>query len=189
MYYPADGTQLFDTNGQRKYLHASESRRLLAAAARANRETRLFCLLLHYTGCRLSEALALTPRRLDLQTQCVVFRTLKRRKQTYRAVPVPTHLMHELVSLAADREPEAPLFAWSRQTGWRRIKGLMQEAGIVGPQATPKGLRHFFGVHAIGEKVPESAVQRWMGHARSRNTQIYTLVTGAEERALAKRMW
>ncbi len=184
-----DDGQLFDGDGQRKYLQAGEAKRLLAAAARADVATRLFCELLYYTGCRISEGLELTPRRLDPETGRVVFRTLKRRKLVYRAVPVPAKMMRPLMALADGRDPDAPLFPWSRQTGWRRIKALMEAAGIEGPQATAKGLRHQYGVLAIEKKVPEGTLKKWMGHARLRNTQIYTFVTGPEERALARRMW
>jgi integrase/recombinase XerD len=187
--YALDETRLFDGHGQRKYLLATEARRLLAAAARADERTRLFCRLLYYSGCRLSEGLALTPRLLDTEALRVVFRTLKRRRLVYRAVPIPATLMRDLLALARASAPDDRLFPWSRQTGWRHIKALMQIAGITGPQATPKGLRHQFGVHAIGQKIPEGTLQRWMGHAKGSSTQIYTFTVGAEERALAKRMW
>lgn len=185
----ADESRLFDNEGQRKYLLAAEAKRFLAAAADRERATRLFAELLFYTGCRISEGLELTPRRLDRAGQRVVFRTLKRRKLVYRAVPIPVHLLRGLLILAKGREPDARIFPWSRQTGWRRICAMMIAAGIEGPQATPKGLRHQFGVHAIGRKVPEGTLKRWMGHSRLCNTHIYTFVEGAEERALAKRMW
>ena len=183
--------QLFDLNGQRKYLTRREARALLAAARKTDRRTRLFCRLLYYTGCRISEALQITPRRLDTETGRVIFRSLKRRHTVYRGVPVPRRFIGELLAYARalELEPDAPLFPWCRQTGWRRIRALMEAAGIDGPQATPKGLRHQYGVLAIDRKVPESTLQRWMGHARRRNTHIYTFAIGAEERALADRMW
>lgn len=187
--HAVDESKLFDAEGQRKYLLAGEAKRFLAAAARADLETRLFAQLLYYTGCRISEALEMTPRRLDRAGKRVVFRTLKRRKLVFRAVPVPVQLVTALMAHGRGCEPDQLLFPWSRQTGWRKICAIMSAAGIEGPQATPKGLRHQFGVHAIGSKVPEGTLQRWMGHARVRNTHIYTFVEGAEERALAKRMW
>jgi integrase/recombinase XerD len=187
--FTVDEARLFDAFGQRKYLLATETRRLLAAAASADQRTRLFCCLLYYSGCRLSEGLALTPRLLDIEAMRVVFRTLKRRKLVYRAVPIPAKLMRELAAISRNAAADDRLFPWSRQTGWRHIKALMQIAGITGPQATPKGLRHQFGVHAISQKIPESTLQRWMGHSNGSSTQIYTFTIGAEERALAKRMW
>jgi integrase len=93
------------------------------------------------------------------------------------------------MTLSHGYDPEQRLFPWTRQTGWRRIKVLMEAAAIAGPQATPRGLRHRLGVHAIGMQISESAVGRWLGHASPKSTRIYTFALGAEERALARRMW
>ena len=83
--YETDEGALFTLDGQRKYLVAAETRRLLRAAERADQETRLFCLLLYFTGCRISEGLAVTRRRLDRETCRVIFRTLKRRRRKARS--------------------------------------------------------------------------------------------------------
>lgn len=48
----------------------------------------------------------------------------------------------------------------------------MRTAAISGPAATPKGLRHAFGVAAF-QTVPPHIVQRWLGHASLRTTAIY----------------
>jgi hypothetical protein len=96
--------------------------------------------VLAYAGCRISEALALTVHHIDAERFMVTIRTLKRRKLVYRAVPVP-QAMIELLRRHADT-----LF-WSmhRVTAWRVIKATMRLAGIAGPMACPKGLRHGFG--------------------------------------------
>ncbi|WP_067734194.1 tyrosine-type recombinase/integrase [Novosphingobium naphthalenivorans] len=180
---------LFDLHGQRKYLNTQEARRFLAAANKAATPERLFCLVLFYTGARISEVLELNPRRLDVSDRRIIFRTLKRRKLSYRAVPVPTRLIRELNALARPLGQDDRLFPFCRQTGWRIIKNIMERARIDGPQATPRGLRHQFGIHAIEVQVPESLLQRWMGHARARTTRVYTVFGGGEERRLAKRMW
>ncbi|OLF71847.1 hypothetical protein AWH62_11980 [Maricaulis sp. W15] len=65
----------------------------------------------------------------------------------------------------------------------------MAAAEIVGPQATPKGLRHTFGTHAMLQGVPITLVKKWMGHARLQTTEIYLDVIGPEERDLARKMW
>ena len=187
--YGGDADSLYDGQGQRKYLHQKEVRRLLAAAERGDSVTNLFCQVLYYAGCRLSEALELTPRRLDVETCCIIFRTLKRRKLTFRHVPVPKPLLTALLAHADGRDPHALLFPWCRQTGWRRIKALMDAAAISGPQATPKGLRHQFGCRGVSNQVPESSVGKWLGHANPKSTHVYTAVTGDEAQALAKRMW
>ena len=65
----------------------------------------------------------------------------------------------------------------------------MADAGIRGPQASPKGLRHGFGVAAVQAGVPLNLIQRWLGHASLETTSIYTQVIGDEERALADRIF
>ena len=180
---------LFTPYGQRKYIDAREARRLRAAAASASKPERLFCELLLYSGARISEALAVTPEHIDLSLHLVVFRTLKRRCVVHRAVPMPSRLTRELAALAAECPPGVPVFAWSRAHGWRVITRLMEKADIHGPQACPRGLRHYFGVNAISHRVPESMLQRWMGHASRKSTSIYTFAIGREERAVAARMW
>lgn len=188
MHFVAE-TRLFTAQGHRKYVDAREARLLLAAAAKADRHTRLFCELLHYSGCRISEALAVSGAHVDTCTNMVVFRTLKRRRSVYRAVPIPDSLANALAGLAEGCAPGARLFPWSRMHGWRIISRLMAQAGIDGPQANPRGLRHAYGVNAITHSVPESMLQRWMGHASIRSTATYTFAMGPEERAMAARMW
>lgn len=180
---------LFDAAGQRKYLCGGEHRRFLAAAARMDPEGRAFCWLLAFTGCRISEGLELTPERFDPETGHVIFRTLKRRKASFRAVPIPPELMRELRRLARGKSRDQRLWDWCRQTAWRRICWAMTEAGITGTQAMPKGLRHGFGILNAEQNVPANLTQRWMGHARLETTAIYQHAVGREERAFAQRLW
>ena len=189
MTRPVGDPQLFDGHGRRKYLQRAETQRLLVAASKADRQTRLFCHLLFYTGCRISEALAVRPDRLDHPACHVIFQTLKRRRPVFRAVPIPAALSAGLAALARGKPLDQPLFPFCRQTAWRKVKTLMAQARISGPQATPKGFRHAFGVLGVQCSIPESALARLMGHATTKSTQIYTFVTGDEERALVRRMW
>lgn len=184
-----DGLALRDRHGRRKYVSEGEWQRFLKAASSADRETRALCLLLAFTGCRISEALALTPGRVDFETGHVVLRTLKRRRVAYRAVPVPGPVLTELRALCEARGPSDPLWTWCRQTAWRRIKDVMCQARVRGIQATPKGLRHGFGVAAAESNLPMGLTQRLMGHASIETTAIYQAVVGREEKAFARRLW
>lgn len=65
----------------------------------------------------------------------------------------------------------------------------MAAAGITGLHASPKGLRHGFGVHAVRAAVPLNLLQRWLGHADIATTAIYADAMGAEEREIAAQMW
>ena len=85
---------LFDRQGRRLYLTAKERGAFVEAANGAPREARTFCLVLVYTGCRISEALALTPRSFDFSGRAIVLETLKKRRAgVYRTVPMPQNAL------------------------------------------------------------------------------------------------
>ena len=65
----------------------------------------------------------------------------------------------------------------------------MAAARVYRLPASPKGLRHAYGVHAVLSGVPLPLVQKWLGHADISTTAIYTDVLGPEEREIAARMW
>ena len=189
---------LYDTQGGRLYLTADE-RRAFIAAATADRPVRTLCTVLHDTGCRISEALALTSESIDLSGRAVMFESLKKcRRGIYRAVPVPLTLLNTLDMVHGIREaqrrgggqPNRPFWPWARNTAWRHVKAVMADAGIPdGPHRTPKGLRHGYGVHAISSGVPLNMLSKWMGHATLEVTAIYANALGAEEQGIAARMW
>ena len=191
------GGSLFGPSGSRKYLNASERQQFLDSALSLPPKQRSFCLMLAWSGGRISEILALTPASIDLTTGVATIQTLKRRKPgIVRQVPLPDNVLRDLdrifglrhrqcdPQLATDR-----LWHWSRTTAWRCIKKAMARAGITGGPAMPKGLRHSFGVNAFQANVPPHLVQRWLGHASLRTTGIYADVLGPDERAFAARMW
>src|SRR3954467_5580401 len=143
---PQTGMQLFDAEGHRFYLTEDERRAFIAAAAKAPREVRTFCGVLHATGCRISEALALTPQQVDLSGRVIMFESLKKRRRgVFRAVPVPPELLDALDLVHGLREAQrrgqakALLWPWSRMTAYRRVQGVIAVAGIPdGPHACPK---------------------------------------------------
>jgi len=70
--------KLFNENGQRKYLNAVERKAFKSAAEKQPREVRTFCLVIYYTGCRISEALALTSERIDWEENTITIKKLRR---------------------------------------------------------------------------------------------------------------
>jgi len=190
--------QLYDAAGQRKYLTKEERDAFLKAAEHADRQVRTLCMTLTYTGCRISEALQLTADRVDLSGKVIVFESLKKRRRgLYRAVPVPAPLLDALDLVHGLREAQrardggrsVQLWPFGRATAWRRVHEIMEKAGISGPQASPKGLRHGFGVAAVQAGIPLNMVQKWLGHAQLSTTAIYADAVGEEEQAIAERMW
>src|SRR3954468_969890 len=104
---PPTGRPLFDPEGRRLYITEDERRAFIAAAAKAPREVRTFCGVLHATGCRISETLALTAQQIDLSGRVVVFESLKKRKRgIFSAVPVPPELLDALDMVHGVREAQ-----------------------------------------------------------------------------------
>lgn len=188
---------LFSPTGARKYLNNAERRRFQSAVATLSSRDRLFCEVLLWGGGRVSEILALTPDAIDIDNGSIALVTLKRRKQgVVRQIPLPRPVIRDLANEFRLRKSQADpvtetrrLWPWSRTTAWRLIKKVMSEAHVAGLQASPKGLRHTFGVNAFQVNVPPHLVQRWLGHASLRTTTIYADVSGREERRFAARMW
>jgi integrase/recombinase XerD len=190
--------QLYDPNGHRKYLTPAERQNFIQASESAIRQVRTFCGTLVHTGCRISEALGLTADRIDIDDGVIVIESLKkRRKGVYRAVPVPSafldtlDLVHDVKAArrGPDRGRSVYLWPWSRPTGWRHVRAVMESAGIAGLHATPKGLRHGFGIKAVVSNVPLNLAQKWLGHAQLATTAIYLNAIGPEEKQIAERMW
>jgi integrase/recombinase XerD len=191
--------QLFDSQGNRKYLTREERDKFILSAEGYSPEIRTLCGVLAYTGCRISEALNLTVDRIDLEAETVVFESLKKRVGGhFRAVPVPPqfldtlNLVHQVRARQRQKGKRRKDLLWEcdRTTAWRHIKEVMEAAGLTGnPAATPKGLRHCFGVTAVSSGIPLNMVQKWLGHAQLSTTAIYADAVGEEEKSIAAKMW
>lgn len=187
---------LYAANGARKYLNRDERQRALAEMANLPPDRALFCLTLAWTGARVSEVLALTPSSFQVERGVVAVRTLKRRKHHVREVPIPPDLVLALdrhFNLSAlQRDPQradSRLWPWHRTTTWRLVKRVTMLCQISGRRASPRGLRHAFGVGTLQAGVPLNLTQRWLGHARISTTAIYAAASGPDEVTFAARFW
>ncbi|GIT93328.1 hypothetical protein JANAI61_37860 [Jannaschia sp. AI_61] len=196
--------RLHDTAGNRLYLNAEERAAFLAVARKQPARDRTLCETLHFTGCRPSELLEITPAKVDLSGGTITIRSLKKRKDAsggqkivFRSVPVPPDYLDTLNTAHGVREAQrsrkaanAPIWPLSRVRVWQIVKRIMIEAGIPdAPQRTPKGLRHGFGINATVNGIPLHMLQKWMGHAQLTTTAIYADAVGKEEQDIASRMW
>ena len=181
----------------RKYLTAKERRLFFTVIGRHPKPTtQTLARTLALTGCRVSEALAIRACDVDLEAAEIRIATLKRRREHWRAVPIPQDLVSALDLVhrvrAAQGTPRArtrPLWTVTRQSAHRQITHLMRDAGISGPQATPRGLRHAYGVAAVQAGVPLTTIAAILGHANISTTAIYTTAIGADARELISRVW
>ncbi len=109
-------------------------------------------------------------------------------------MPLPGAFIQKLERIHAvralkSRHSADQLWNFSRSTGWRRMQQVMKAAKVAGIRASSRGLRHSYGVHAIMTKIPETKVQKYMGHASKSTTAIYMDAIGPEDREIARRMW
>lgn len=190
---------LYDRKGKRKYLNQDERNLFEQAAKESEREIRTFCLMLLYTGCRISEALALKVNSIDFSSKAATFRTLKKHRdkhgkerRIYRSVPLPDHFLDELNlvhNLKKAKKEELRIWSWSRATASRKVAAVMQKANINGIHGCPKGLRHSFVITCLEKQIPLNMAQKWAGHSSLTTTAIYADALGLEERNIASRLW
>jgi len=193
---------LFTRQGERKYLSAGERARFYAALDMLDEASHTFCEMIYWTGCRPAEALAMTAASISVENCQVVICSLKKRRalkgRHFRIVPLPrpfiehlvrTHGLSGTTANGGAAAADARLWPFSRTTGWARMAAVMSAAGIAGPKACARGLRHSFGVNAALRHVPETRIQKWLGHANLATTAIYLDMAALEDREMAQRMW
>lgn len=185
---------LYDQKGNRKYLTQNERQQFEQAAKEGEREIRTFCLMLLYSGCRISEALELSVKSIDFSSKAVIVRTLKKKgdKKVYRSIPLPDHFLDELNlvhNLKKEKNKNLKIWSWARATASRKVDEVMQKANIKGIQACPKGLRHGFVITCLEKQIPLNMAQKWAGYSSLTTTAIYADALGPEERNIASRLW
>ena len=182
---------MFDHFGNRKYLSRNERAAFFDAVINSDilRE-KAFCLTLYFTGCRISEALALNVSSIDFDEQYLIFRTLKQRSRNkFRPIFVPQEFLEILKLQTIGKTSEDHVFPISRTTGWRIVKKSMKAAGLSGTKACPKALRHTYAVSYLMEKTPITTVKKWLGHESLKNTAVYLDIVDEEEYNEARKIW
>ena len=181
--------QVFNIRGEPKYVSEAEFGRFIAFTARLAADRRAFARLVAYTGCRISEALAL--RRAGILEKDVVLPTLKRRRIAYRVFPVPEELIADLHAVPVNEKQPDRVWSVNRSTGYRWIVHVMQAEAVQvePPHASPRGLRHGFGLRGGAARIPQGILQNLYGHAMPTTTSIYIEAFGEDLRAMVRRTW
>lgn len=168
---------LYDRQGRRKFLTTSERDAFLEAAHDAPAERRTLFWILAHTGCQIHEALELTCSDIDLSGHAVLLGAGKKR----RSVPLPPDVMSALDAIhgirrAGEKGEQAMqkrLWPVDRSTTSRWLNRLMTQAGIAGPQASFRGLRHAFALEALKSGVDIKMLATWMGYEDHESLSVY----------------
>jgi len=152
--------------------------------------------LLYGTGLRVSELVALTLGRVNLE---VGFLVVLGKGSKERIVPVGEAATEAVRSYLMDSRPRLlkgkmteTLFitnrgaAMSRQGFWKLLKKYGREAGLK-KELTPHILRHSFATHLLERGADLRSVQMMLGHADISTTQIYTHVARERLREVHKK--
>lgn len=156
---------------------------IVAQGPQARRDHFLFSLLLE-TGVRLSAALALTDRDVDIERAEITLRTNK--NSAVLRVPMSRSIRDHAIGYLAERRP-GPLFAsrdgghMSARQASRRLAMWLESAGCQ--PVAPHQLRHAFGLKLYQRTRDLLVVQRALGHSSISSTVVYARADDAAVRA------
>ena len=150
----------------------------------------LLVRFLWVTGCRISEAMAVTPQDFDFGALSVRLVTRKRRGMHFRALPLPPGFCGQLAQwlLFARPGPDERIFPWGRTRAYEIVRQVLEAGGVDRRRAHPHAVRHGHAFHALANAVPVNALQAALGHSHLSTTAIYTRATGADLRASYERV-
>jgi hypothetical protein len=160
-----------DHVGNRKYLTVAERRLFFRAVGDVAPELLTFCRVLAYIGARIPEVLALTPAHIDTTARLVALESCeKRRRNIFRAIPLPATLLGELTACITSR---------LRQSIWLSIEtslAVVRNYGVASHQRRyGRRPRDWSAGHA------EGYAARLLGNRASGRDACYhgTLVAGS----------
>ncbi|HNT30583.1 MAG TPA: tyrosine-type recombinase/integrase [bacterium] len=148
-----------------------------------NFKHRLLIALSYGAGLRVSEAVGLRVRDVDLGELTIHLKQAKGQKD--RMTVLPESLVSQLQQMLAGKIGEDFVFTSERggsltaRTAQKVFENAMRRAGIAKP-ATFHSLRHSFATHLLENGVDVRYVQELLGHQNIRTTQRYTQVTNPQ---------
>ena len=160
-----------------EYLEAHQVQAILAAAP--NPRARLLMLLQWRAGLRVSEALALEPADLLLDSDQPTIRVRQGKGGRSRIVPVHPELLNALVAvLQFSQIGRGQIIPVSRSTAWRWVQAAVNRAVALGAfldgkQVGTHTFRHSYARHLLLHGVPINYLSRWLGHRSIQTTLIY----------------
>jgi integrase/recombinase XerD len=170
----------------------------------AHRDLALVLTLFH-AGLRIGEACRLLWSDVDAVSATLRVPTEKKRKASWRVVPVPAELTAALLlyrhegeahvrgvhERARGRTPQCRIrrpFEMTPGRAWARLRRLMTDAGIEAARAHPHVFRHTYAVRAVRAGMPPMMLARLLGHSSPTVTMVYYHLLGSDVRPFVERM-
>jgi integrase len=133
-----------------------------------NNKDRMLIIFLWVTGCRISEALGVLKKDIDLQNNTIQLRWLKSRKYNYRNIPMHPQLKQALSFYLPSFKAEERVFPFSRQRAFQVTQKWLG--------ASPHKLRHSFAVHYLRSGGELFDLHLLLGHSKIQTTMEYTKI-------------
>jgi len=157
------------------------------------RRLQMVVLILLDTGCRISEALALRVRDVDLDN---LLMTLDGKGRKQRVVPFSFEQRRVLFRYITDfsRKPDLLLVAsrngtqLSRRNVLRRVKELCKRLGFDPPARTLHAFRHTFAVNYLRKGGSVFHLQKVLGHSTLEMTRRYANLMTEDLQAVHERV-
>jgi integrase len=168
-----------------KYFTHEEAKRIISPSIKAKSYRAWFlCLFLYSTGMRVSEALSVRVRDFDPENRIITVKTLKRKKEKTRAIPVSKEFAGEFTFWAKQNKlrPSDHVFGYGRANAHNLVQRACGWAGITDDRAHPHTWRHTYAVICLSQGVPITVVRRWMGHQDLMSTLIYTEILAQDSK-------
>lgn len=161
--------------------------------ARCQRRLHLLILILLDTGCRISEALTLRVREIDMDNMLI---TLDGKGRKQRIVPFSFELRKALFRYIADfnRKPDLLLLASRNETQLGRrvmlrdVKLLCDQLGFAPPARTLHAFRHTFAVNYLRRGGSVFHLQKVLGHSTLEMTRRYANLMTEDLQAVHERV-
>ena len=131
------------------------------------------CPAEHYPGLR--------PIDVNLALNTIGLLTLKKKKKTYRTLPLHPDLkealMQYFLEFHIDTKSEDPLFQVRRQSVDEYLDKIERSIGI---KVNAHKFRHTFAVKALLDGAPINVLQKWLAHSSLAMTTVYADVLGMD---------
>lgn len=170
------------------------------AEKEGNKRDYLFIKVLWMAGLRISEAVNITPRHIEIGGLHVWGKSRPRTKEEMekgipkhpkrdRIVQIHPDLKHLLVDYIFDNEIEKDkrIFSFATARGWQIVQHYVKKAGIS-RKIWPHMFRHGFAVNYLHQTNNIRALQDMLGHSSLNTTMIYTKLTDKDKQELVNRV-
>jgi len=174
--------------------YITEEQALAVIAGTENLRDEILISLLWYTGARVSEIINLQISHIDFKDSTITIRSLKKRAEYYRSIPVPDELIKKIyVFIREGGAGHEHLFTFdgthpmSRQAAYNIVRKCCEQSGADrfgdrkisrrGFHPHPHVFRHGFAMNWLKKGGQPEYLQEILGHRSYETTRSYQRFT------------